>query len=113
MLSNTRLSPPSSTAENLTGFAYVLAGAALVMFAVALLMVVRARAWRHAEAKFDSKLGSIEFAVNGVAKGESPLIDKVRWLEDCMCAIGDHLGLELPPARKRPPTARTRATDKE
>lgn len=110
-----RYNEQSNTAENLAGVSYIVGACALLLFAVAVVMVVRnTKKMRHFDAKVDTKLGSIEFAVNGVEKGESPLIDKVRWLEDCMSAIGKHLGLELPPARsRRTPDARTRATDKE
>jgi hypothetical protein len=105
-----RYSPPSSAAENFTGIAYLVASVAGLIVAIAVLILVRAK-WRHLDAKLDTKLGSIEFAVNGVEQGEDPLIDKVRWLQDCMVVIAEHLRLDLPPSRRRDANARTRASD--
>lgn len=101
---------PSNTAENLTGWSYLVGASALLLIAIAILLVVHSR-FKHFGAKVDTKLGSIEFAVNGVEQGEDPLIDKVRWLQDCMVVIAERLNLDLPPSRRRDANARTRATD--
>lgn len=111
MLSNSRLSPSSNTAENLAGWSYLVGATALLLIAIAILLIVHSK-WKHISTKVDTKLGSIEFAVNGVEQGEAPLIDKVRWLQDCMVVIAEHLHLDLPPSRRRDANARTRADDR-
>lgn len=102
------LVPESTTADNVKAFAYLIFAVAALAATVGVMALLFGRRIRHA----DLKLGSIEMAVNGVDKGEAPLIDKVRWLEEAVVAICEHIGVDKPPPRKRrEPNTRTRKDD--
>ena len=109
----TYLAPPSSTAENLHEVALILGASAAFLVALGVLWLLVIRKWHKVSGSIDTKLGHIDLAVNGISKGEAPLIEKVRqlqrhqaWQVDVIAAIGVHLGLVLPdPPDMSAPTA--------
>lgn len=100
--------PESTTAEDVKAYSLLIFSIAALTSVILVGLLMFGRRIRHA----DLKLGSIEMAVNGVDPDEAPLIDKVRWLEDAVVAICDHIGVDRPPHRKRrDPATRSRKDD--
>ena len=111
----TYLSPPSSTAENLHEVALILGASSAFLVALGVLWLLMFRPWRKVSGSIDTKLGHIDLAVNGIEDGEAPLIEKVRqlqrhqaWQVQVIAAIGEHLGLALPPPPHMDAPAKTK-----
>lgn len=96
--------------------AWLILAIAALLIALALLWLLVVRPWKKFTGHIETKLGSLELAVNGVdvANGEEPLIDKVRalqaqheWSAVALVLLAEALHIKLPPP---PPTEIRRRT---
>lgn len=100
--------PESTSAENVRAWSFLIFAIAALAAVILVGALLFGRRIHHA----DLKLGSIAMAVNGIDLGETPLIDKVRWLEDAVVKILEHLEIDKPPQhRRRDPNRRDRKDD--